>query len=195
MSVTISGDTGLAGAATGALNGSLGATTPSTVVATTISASGVITATGGVVVGASAAPAFSAYLSSNQSVTSATLTKVTLNTEEFDTNSNFNSTTYRFTPTVAGYYQISASIQFGSGSNTSIAGVYIYKNGVNVKNTITSYTSAILNYTIPCVTAVVFLNGSTDYIELYGYNTASTTPNFNGSSASTCMSGAMVRSA
>jgi hypothetical protein len=39
MSVTISGDTGLAGAATGALNGSLGATTPSTVVATTISGS------------------------------------------------------------------------------------------------------------------------------------------------------------
>ena len=36
MSVTISGDTGLAGAATGALNGTLGATTPSTVVATTI---------------------------------------------------------------------------------------------------------------------------------------------------------------
>ena len=37
MSVTISGDTGLAGAATGALNGSLGATTPSTVVATNYS--------------------------------------------------------------------------------------------------------------------------------------------------------------
>jgi hypothetical protein len=36
MSVTISGDTGLAGAATGALNGTLGATTPSTVVATSI---------------------------------------------------------------------------------------------------------------------------------------------------------------
>ena len=40
MSVTISGDTGLAGAATGALNGSLGATTPSSVVATNITASG-----------------------------------------------------------------------------------------------------------------------------------------------------------
>jgi hypothetical protein len=40
MSVTISGDTGLAGAATGALNGTLGGTTPSTVVATTITGSG-----------------------------------------------------------------------------------------------------------------------------------------------------------
>ena len=53
MSVTISGDTGLAGAATGALNGTLGATTPSTVVATTISSSGTYNAdiTNGIVIG------------------------------------------------------------------------------------------------------------------------------------------------
>jgi len=46
MSIILDGTTGLAGAATGALNGSLGATTPSTVVATTINASGVITGNG-----------------------------------------------------------------------------------------------------------------------------------------------------
>jgi hypothetical protein len=40
MSVIISGDTGLAGAATGALNGTLGATTPSTVVATDLTTTG-----------------------------------------------------------------------------------------------------------------------------------------------------------
>jgi hypothetical protein len=38
MSVTLSGDTGLTGAATGALNGTLGATTPNTVAATTVAA-------------------------------------------------------------------------------------------------------------------------------------------------------------
>jgi hypothetical protein len=42
MSVTISGDTGLAGAATGALNGSLGATTPAAATVTTLTASGKI---------------------------------------------------------------------------------------------------------------------------------------------------------
>lgn len=36
MSIVLDGTTGLAGAATGALNGTLGATTPSTVVATTV---------------------------------------------------------------------------------------------------------------------------------------------------------------
>lgn len=40
MAITLDGTAGLAGAATGALNGTLGATTPSTVVATTITATG-----------------------------------------------------------------------------------------------------------------------------------------------------------
>jgi hypothetical protein len=48
-------------------------------------------------------PAFSAYMGSNQSVTQATATKCTFNTEAFDTNSNYDTGTYRFTPTVAGY--------------------------------------------------------------------------------------------
>ena len=47
MSIVLDGTTGLAGAATGALNGALGATTPSTVVATTINASGVATFSAG----------------------------------------------------------------------------------------------------------------------------------------------------
>lgn len=52
-------------------------------------------------------PAFSAYRGGpNQALTTGTYTKVQLNIEEFDTNNNFDSSTnYRFTPTVAGYYQ------------------------------------------------------------------------------------------
>jgi len=50
MSIVLDGTTGLAGAATGALNGSLGATTPSTVVATTISGTD-LTTTGNTILG------------------------------------------------------------------------------------------------------------------------------------------------
>ena len=51
-------------------------------------------------------PAFRAYNVAVQNISNATWTKVQLTTELFDTNSNFdNSTNYRFTPTVAGYYQ------------------------------------------------------------------------------------------
>ena len=50
-------------------------------------------------------PAFEAYLSSAQSVSDATSTKAQPNTELFDTDSAYdNSSTYRFTPQVAGKY-------------------------------------------------------------------------------------------
>ena len=48
-------------------------------------------------------PAFRAYKSSNSEISHNTWTKVTFDSEHFDTNSNYdNSTNYRFTPTVAG---------------------------------------------------------------------------------------------
>jgi hypothetical protein len=56
-------------------------------------------------------PAFSVYSTANQVTATVTYTKIQLNTENFDTNNNFDSTTnYRFTPTVAGYYQISGAV-------------------------------------------------------------------------------------
>ena len=112
----------------------------------------------------SVAPAFSAYASSNQTISTSTYTKITFDTEEFDTNNNFASS--RFTPTVSGYYQINAYINFGSGG-TSRAIVQIYKNGSNVKQiTDTQATSA--NQTGG--SALIYMNGSTDYLEIYGWS-------------------------
>ena len=57
-------------------------------------------------------PAFYAYRTATQTgIASATFTKIQLNVELFDTNSNYdNVTNYRFTPTVAGYYQVNFSV-------------------------------------------------------------------------------------
>lgn len=50
-------------------------------------------------------PAFSAYQSSAQTLSSGTITKIEFQTEEFDTDNCFdNAINYRFTPNVAGYY-------------------------------------------------------------------------------------------
>ena len=55
------------------------------------------------------APAFWAWQSVQQTgVTASTWTKITFTSEIFDTNNNYDSS--RFTPTVAGYYQINATI-------------------------------------------------------------------------------------
>ena len=91
----------------------------------------ILDGTSGLTLPAAAAPAFSVYLSANQTVTTTVVTKVSLNTKTFDTNTNFDaSTNYRFTPTVAGYYQFNASIYGGaSGGSQTLQVVYFYKNG------------------------------------------------------------------
>jgi hypothetical protein len=105
-------------------------------------------------------PAFSAYSSVEQSLTAGTVTKITFGAEEFDTNNNFASS--RFTPTVAGYYQVTGGIQVSSSFTTII--VYIYKNGSVYKNV--QYIST--NGAVASGTTLVYMNGSTDYVELYG---------------------------
>jgi len=137
-------------------------------------------------------PAFSAYLSGNQTVTTSVATKLAFNTEEFDTNSNFDSTTnYRFTPTVAGYYQVVGSI-YPSTLITTIQ-AYIYKNGAAFK---IGDNLASAGQTSASVSALIYMNGSTDYLELYGY-LVGTTPSVLGGNSTpvTWFSAAMIRSA
>ena len=82
---------------------------------------------------AGSGPAFSAYMTNGSagiSTGAATFTKIILDTEEFDTASCFDSSTnYRFTPTVAGYYQINAAVTYDVPASTAGAGAVIYKNG------------------------------------------------------------------
>jgi hypothetical protein len=137
-------------------------------------------------------PAFSAYMSSNAAFTSGTTVKVTLDTEVFDTANCFASS--RFTPNVAGYYQINGKIRVtGTGCTAS---VNIYKNGA--QNIIGTYVAATSSVVFSTVSTVLYLNGSTDYVELFGYgDTTSGSPTFQFIAVgNTCeMSGCLVRAA
>ena len=130
-----------------------------------------------------AGPAFSAYASASQTVTSATLTKVAIDTEHFDTNSNFDTSTYRFTPTVAGYYQVNGNLRAQATTNITTVIVVIYKNGSSYKRsqiigTLTANSGQELT-----VSDVIYMNGSTDYIELYGQINGTGTITFDYSSS------------
>jgi hypothetical protein len=135
-------------------------------------------------------PAFSAYNTSSQSISSATFTKITFDTEVFDTNNNFASS--RFTPTVAGYYQVNGNMRCG-GTSKNMSAVSIYKNGstYGYGNQISGTAGIQL-----VVSEVVYLNGSTDYVELYGYVDA-TSPTFEyaNTSANCRFSASLVRGA
>lgn len=71
---------------------------------------------------------FFAYLQGTQTLASGAVTVVELDAELFDTNSNFNPATHRWTAPITGFYQINASITATLGTNATIIG-YIYKNG------------------------------------------------------------------
>lgn len=107
-------------------------------------------------------PAFSAAKSANQTISANTYTKVTFDTVVFDTASNFASS--RFTPTVAGYYQINANTANGTtGDNFNV----IYKNGS--ANRFGSYT-VNGNGATSHNSALIYMNGTTDYLEIYVYS-------------------------
>lgn len=141
-------------------------------------------------------PAFSAYMtngSANQSLTSSTWTKVKIDTKEFDTNTNFDTTTnYRFTPAVAGYYQISGSAYVNASINPVNVATAIYKNGTSYK-LVQTVTAA--NYGGYGISALVYFNGTTDYVELYVYAGAGTGDYVTYGSTYTWFTGAMVRAA
>lgn len=137
-------------------------------------------------------PAFSVYPSASQSLGNTVWTKVQNNTKVFDTANAFDSSTnYRFQPLVAGYYQVNAV----GTSNTAITFITgIYKNGSAVcVGTIAAPSTSNGNSSSSAV-SLIYLNGSTDYIEQYVISIGNTTTTAN-SSLNTYFQASMVRSA
>jgi len=148
--------------------------------------------------GTTTIPAFSVYKSGQQTFSSATWTKVTLDLELFDTNNNFASS--RFTPTVAGYYQINAGVALSNTTNYMIAGATgVYKNGSLFLRSTANFSSqgAMFNDVLFNASSVIYMNGTTDYLELYAYENAGGTPGIVGNSDTyqTYFSGVLVRAA
>lgn len=142
----------------------------------------------------SGGPAFSVYLASNQTIANNTATKVTFNTKEFDTNSNFDATTnYRFTPTVAGYYNLMVNI-VGPNSTAGYLYSFIYKNGSAV-----CALASTPNISLSASVGGSFLsyaNGTTDYFEVYvTQTTGASSVIYSGATTSCKFQGFLARGA
>jgi hypothetical protein len=140
-------------------------------------------------------PAFRAFRNTSaQSISQSTYTKVQLNGESYDTANCFDSTTnYRFTPTTAGYYQINAGILLTNSTVELIIGK-LYKNGSNL--TTLFYTRNMTGQAEEGFygSDLVYLNGTTDYIELYARADGGGTREVGYGSSDTFMSGVWIRS-
>ena len=127
-------------------------------------------------------PAFEAYLSSEQDISDATNTKVNFDTKVFDTDNCYdNLTNFRFTPTVGGKYFIYSNIRCQSTSSSQLRNVfnYIYKNGSSYRAVNFDPKDDQFNRINVPNSAIIDMNGSSDYIEIFGYiDVTSGTPRF-----------------
>lgn len=119
-------------------------------------------------------PAFSAYSATNQSISAGVPTKVVCGTEEFDTNNNFDTSTSRFTPTVAGYYQCTGMVESNAVGTDAYFIAMLYKNGSKIASG-TNYPTILTAGPNALVTSLIYCNGSTDYVEFYGQRQSAST--------------------
>ena len=124
-------------------------------------------------IGGQNTPAFSAFLTSGQTVATNTWTKLSLSNEEWDTNNAYDpSTNYRFTvpSSEGGKYLFTYAGGTETLSNSTISQVRIYKNGSAVDSTIARSYPNTSTGGYPHKSIVLNLSAS-DYIELYGQHT------------------------
>jgi hypothetical protein len=134
-------------------------------------------------------PAFQAYLSSSQSVSNATDTRINFNTEDFDTNGCYdNATNYRFTPTTAGKYFVYASlfVEPNTFSVTQGARINIRKNGTIISHVLFYDIVNRINNFNPVINSIVDMNGTSDYLDCSGLHWVGSGTNAFGGNSQRC---------
>lgn len=117
-------------------------------------------------------PNFSAYRGTDQTLSSGSYTEVVWSSENFDVGTAFNTTTGRWTPQTAGKVRVSCSICVEGGTGgTGVTSFWFRKNGA-FDSTMRGFWQvnnlAVGVQAIFTGTAVFEVNGSTDYISVFG---------------------------
>jgi len=128
-----------------------------------------------------------AYLGSYQLLANSTWTKINLAHETYDPNSDYDSATnYRFVAPEAGKYLAIGHIDWAVQTDCILVYASIYKNGSGYATDLkilgggTSYTSYAHD--------IIDMNGTTDYLELWGRQNSGTSKNVYSGTTSTWLS-------
>ena len=126
-------------------------------------------------IGGQNTPAFFAYSSVNQALSNTTITKVTFDTEIFDSDSAYDKdTNHRFTPQEAGKYYIGTMVTMQGGTSALIESrLYIYKNGSVYSYSYQANQNNYSNYQTNYQAVIMDMNGSSDYVDIHAYISAS----------------------
>ena len=140
--------------------------------------------------GVAALPTFRVHKNgTNQTgIVTSTFTLVTWSTEDVDSNNNFASN--KFTPTVAGTYLVILALGWTAAADQAYALAAIYKNGAAyAENLLRASGTSDQN---SLITALIPMNGSTDYIEAYAFQSSGSDKIINGNAVATFFTGVWV---
>jgi hypothetical protein len=112
------------------------------------------------------APAFSAYAATSTNMASYTNTLIVYTATDFNLGSCYSTGTSTFTPTVAGYYYITANVYIGAPiAYATTPVILIYKNGTAFISQ--NHSNGVAAYDNFGISGLVYCNGTTDYIQIY----------------------------
>jgi hypothetical protein len=119
-------------------------------------------------------PAFHAYSDSTTTTSNSTATILKMDTEVYDTDSDYDPSAYRFTPTTSGRFLVYMSASYGNTNDFDHLRIIIRKGG----NDIAVASTRQEGHTVLTCATVVHMNGSSDYLEAFAYQTSGGSENF-----------------
>jgi hypothetical protein len=127
-----------------------------------------------------------------QAITNAVFTKVTLPATPTDPQSWWNAANNRWVPTIPGYYEVNAMLAYTGLTVNSLYEVHIVKNGFTVANAFNPSSIAVSNFVSATANIVVYMNGTSDYLEMWTFHGGGTAQNVDGTSTRTNLSISLV---
>ena len=122
---------------------------------------------------------------SNQWIGTSSSAKILFDTEAFDEKGEFANS--RFTPKTPGYYFVQANITLKALADGNVWQGRLHKNAVWVSIDY-HYSAGPGAWPTAKMSTIIYLNGSTDYIEVWGYHTHGSTRQLDNSAGATVFS-------
>ena len=122
-------------------------------------------------------PAFLATMTASQTIANNTTTAVACNNEVLDSDGCYDTSTYKFTPTVAGYYFLSGSGRFDGVGGDNEYRMQLFKNADSVGQVMTEWLSQEVQ---SIVSGLHYANGSSDYFQFKVRQSSGSSATFNG---------------
>tara|TARA_R100001509_G_scaffold54896_1_gene30173 strand:+ start:290 stop:838 length:549 start_codon:yes stop_codon:yes gene_type:complete len=132
-------------------------------------------------------PSFQAFLSGDQTLSHDTTTVIAWDGETFDSDSDFDTSNYRFTPSVAGKYFVYVTCNIDVSAGFYYASSEVLKNGstlpsariLNIFENLSSSDDSIEGIFLT-YHGIVDMNGSSDYLTVNAYQASGNSGNIKG---------------